>query len=52
MDKKVSMREAKLIKKAIQILEYLDISYDIEKLKKRPDICKEIVMSFKDECIL
>lgn len=52
MDKGLNIRDLLLVKKAVEILDYLETKYDIEKLKKRPDICKEIINKFKDEYIL
>lgn len=52
MDKGLNIRDMLLIKKAVQILDYLETKYDIEKLKKRPDICKEIINKFKDEYLI
>ena len=49
MDKGINIRSVLLLKKAVEILDYLGTEYDIEKLKKRPDICKEIINKFKDE---
>ena len=49
MDKGINIRSVLLVKKAVKILDYLGTKYDIEKLKKRPDICKEIINKFKDE---
>ena len=42
MDKGINIRSVLLVKKAVEILDYLGTKYDIEKLKKRPDICKGI----------
>ena len=47
MDKGINIRSVLLVKKAVKILDYLGTEYDIEKLKKRPDICKEIINKFK-----
>ena len=47
MDKGINIRSVLLLKKAVEILDYLGTKYDIEKLRKRPDICKEIIV----ECI-
>ncbi len=52
MDKGINIRSVLLLKKAVEILDYLGTEYDIEKLRKRPDICKEIINKFKDEYIL
>ena len=52
MDKGINIRSVLLLKKAVEILDYLGTKYDIEKLRKRPDICKEIINKFKDEYIL
>ena len=43
MDKGINIRSVLLLKKAVEILDYLGTKYDIEKLRKRPDICKEII---------
>ena len=51
MDKGINIRSVLLLKKAVEILD-LGTKYDIEKLRKRPDICKEIINKFKDEYIL
>ena len=48
MDKGINIRSVLLLKKAVEILDYLGTKYDIEKLRKRPDICKEIINKFKD----
>lgn len=52
MDKGLDIRNMLLVKKAVEILDYLGTKYDIEKLKRRPDICKEIINKFKDEYII
>ena len=52
MDKGINIRSVLLLKKAVEILDYLGTKYDIEKLRKRPDICKEIINKFKDEYII
>ena len=52
MDKDINIRNLLLFKKASRILDYLNEKYDRDKLIKRPDICKEIVKSFKDEFLL
>ena len=38
MDKGINIRSVLLLKKAVEILDYLGTKYDIEKLRKRPDI--------------
>lgn len=48
MDNIVDITEILLFKRAIRILETLDIDYDYYKLKTRPDICKEIVALYED----
>ena len=48
MDKGINIRSVLLLKKAVEILDYLGTKYDIEKLRKRPDICKEIINKFKE----
>ena len=52
MDKGINIRSVLLLKKAVEILDYLGTKYDSEKLRKRTDICKEIINKFKDEYIL
>ena len=52
MDKDIIIRELLLFKKASRILDYLNEKYDKDKLKRRPDICKEIIKNFKDEFII
>lgn len=49
MDNIVDITEILLFKRAIRILETLDIDYDYYKLKDRPDICKEIVALYEDD---
>ena len=36
MDKGINIRSVLLLKKAVEILDYLGTKYDIEKLRKRP----------------
>ena len=43
MDKGINIRSVLLLKKAVEILDYLGTKYDI---------CKEIINKFKDEYIL
>ena len=49
MDKVKDINELLIVKRAINILDCLNIDYDYNKIKKRVDICKEIVALFEDD---
>lgn len=49
MDKVKDITEILTLKKAVYILERLQMKCDYEYMKENPDICKSIVVLFEDD---
>ena len=49
MDKVKDITEILTLKKAVYILNRLQLKYDYEYMKENPDVCKSIVVLFEDD---